>query len=133
MAPAGKFIFALSFIFGCLLLAGCNPAAPVTPTATAVVIDGTLTIYNWDTYIDPVILTDFEEKFGVTINYITFEGPEELLEKVRDGQTAYDVIVPSDYLVAVMRDEGRLQPLRHEHIPNLANLDPEFVGPAYDP
>jgi spermidine/putrescine transport system substrate-binding protein len=52
---------------------------------------------------------------------------------VRAGEVAYDVIVPSDYLVAVLRDEGLLQPLRRENLPNLTNLDPSFISPAYDP
>jgi spermidine/putrescine transport system substrate-binding protein len=136
MASAtGKYIVVLWFTIGSLLLTGCTSLAASTPTAepTAEAIGGSLTVYNWDTYIDPVILSDFEHEFGVTINYQTFEGPEELLENMRAGRVAYDVIVPSDYMVAVMRDEGLLQPLRQENIPNLANLDSSFLNPAYDP
>jgi spermidine/putrescine transport system substrate-binding protein len=139
MTPTGKLYIALWPILGALFLAACagSTSAP-TPTAapetTGTAGDNTvLTVYNWDTYIDPIILENFEEEFGVTVNYLTFEGPEELLANVQAGEVVYDVIVPSDYMVALMRDEGLLQPLRQENIPNLSNLDPDFINPTYDP
>ena len=67
MAPAGKLCIALCIILGSLIFTACNPSTSnSTPTAapeTAVTAGANtvLTVYNWDTYIDPIILDDFEE------------------------------------------------------------------------
>ena len=92
-----------------------------------------LRIYNWDTYIDPTILADFEEEFDVTIEYETFENNEELLDKMQnDDSFNFDVVIPTDYMVEIMRQESLLAPLTKANIPNMANLDSAFVDPSYD-
>lgn len=92
-----------------------------------------LKVYNWDTYIDPEILTSFEEEYGVTVDYQIFDNDFDVLEELRAGPTDYDVIVPSDFVVAMMRKEGLLAPLNKEAVPNVNNLDPTFVSPVFDP
>ncbi len=94
--------------------------------------DRALRIYNWDTYIDPDILTDFEREFDVTIQYELFESNEDMLTQIENG-AVFDVIVPSDYMVEYMREEGLLRELHHENIPNINNLDPTFASPIFDP
>ncbi len=118
-----------------VLLTSC--AAPtalpaVTPTAPNLEANE-LNIYNWDTYIDPTIITDFEQRYGVKINYDVFGSNEELLERVESGQTDYDLVVPSDYMVSIMREKNLLAPLEKENIPNIRNISPEFTSPNYDP
>jgi len=107
------------------------PSPAATPTATPEPQE--LNLYNWDTYIDPALLTDFEKKFGVQINYDIYDGNEELLDRVKANPTAYDLIVPSDYTVTLMRREGLLAPLNKENLPNFKNIDPLFINPALDP
>ena len=80
----------------------------VTPEATEVVLD----FYNWDTYIDPQILADFEKQYGITINYQIFENDDQLVTDLRGGSVAYDLIVPSDINVAILRREKLLQPVQ---------------------
>jgi spermidine/putrescine transport system substrate-binding protein len=53
--------------------------------------------------------------------------------KISSGAVSYDVIVPSDYMVARMRSEGLLLPLDYENIPNAANIGESFRGLYYDP
>ncbi len=102
-----------------------DPAAePPTPV---------LRVYNWDTYIDPEILTSFEDEFGVSIDYQVFDSDNDLLEELRAGGANYDVVVPSDFIVTIMRKEGLLAPLNKESVPNAQNLDPTFVSPVFDP
>lgn len=114
-----------------LLLAACaaSGGAPPPPTPEPAV----LRILNWDTYIDPALLARFEAETGVRVAYSTFGVGDELLAAVRARPDAYDLVVPSDYMVEVMRREGLLAPLDKAGIPNMANLDPLFVSPAYDP
>ena len=52
--------------------------------------------------------------------------------KIKAGASGYDVITPSSYQVAIMADQGMLLDLDHAQIPNLANVDPEYLTIAID-
>ena len=122
-------------VVGALLamVSGCGGAPTPAPSPTADAAGQVLNIYNWDTYIDPVVLTDFEREFGVKIRYDLYENNEAMLATVQAGSTDYDLVVPSDYMVEIMRGEGLLAPLDKNNIPNFQNLDSAFLSPAYDP
>ena len=92
-----------------------------------------LHVYNWSEYIDPQIYEDFEAEFGVHVVEDTFTSNEELLAKLQAGATGYDVIIPSDYMVDIMIEEGLLAELNRENVSNIANIDPKFADPPYDP
>jgi spermidine/putrescine transport system substrate-binding protein len=117
-------------------LAACAAPTPAAPTLrpTATVPAATeLNIFNWDTFIDPQILTDFEQKFGVKINYTTYDSNEELLQILQAGSVDYDLIVPSDYMTAILRSQGRLAALDKDNIPNARNIDPALLNTRFDP
>jgi spermidine/putrescine-binding protein len=95
--------------------------------------DGDLVFYNWSDYIDPDLVTAFEDEFGVTVTEDFYPSNEELLAKVQSGGSGYDVIVPSDYMVNIMRDENLLLELNRDAIPNASNVAGEFSDPPYDP
>ncbi len=128
-----------------LVVAACAaPAAPQAPASggaeEAAAPEGgesgevlELNIYNWSTYIAPETIPRFEERYGVKVNYDIFDSNEELLAKLQGGNPGYDLIVPSDYMVEIMINLGMLEELDHENIPNIANLDPTFQNPRYDP
>ncbi len=92
-----------------------------------------LNVYNWSDYIDPAVLTEFENEFQVKLVYDTFASNEELLAKLQGGAAGYDVVVPSGYMVAIMIGENLLSPIDTSQIPNLKGLDPNFLNPPYDP
>jgi hypothetical protein len=58
---------------------------------------------------------------------------EEMLARVVAGGAQYDVVVPSDYMIEIMIEDGLLLPLTRDAIPNLANVDEDFIDPPYDP
>jgi spermidine/putrescine-binding protein len=95
--------------------------------------DGDLLLYNWSEYMDPDLLTAFGEEHGVTVTEDTYTSNEALLAQIRAGGADYDVIIPSDYMVATMIEEGLLLPLDRDAIPNAANVDETFTSPPYDP
>lgn len=95
--------------------------------------DGDLVFYNWSDYIDPELITQFEEEFGVSVTSDYYPSNEELLAKVQAGGSGYDVIVPSDYMVNIMREEELLLELNNDAIPNASNIADEFADPPYDP
>lgn len=92
-----------------------------------------LHIYNWSEYIDPEVYDAFEAEYGVKIIEDTFSSNEELLAKLQAGAAGYDLIVPSDYMVEIMIEEGLLAEINHDNIPNIANLSDLFKSPPYDP
>ena len=92
-----------------------------------------LSVYNWSDYIDEELLAKYEEEYGVKIIYDTFASNEDLLAKLQAGATGYDVIFPSDYMVAQMAELGLLAEVNKDNIPNMKNLDPNFLDAPYDP
>ncbi len=96
-------------------------------------VDGDLLLYNWSEYMDPDLLVAFGEEFGIGTTEDTFTSNEALLAQIRAGGADYDVIIPSDYMVEIMIEEGLLLALDHDAIPNMANVASEFENPPYDP
>ncbi|MBF2050624.1 MAG: ABC transporter substrate-binding protein [Leptolyngbya sp. IPPAS B-1204] len=92
-----------------------------------------LNIYNWDTYIAPEVLEEFEQRYQVKINYDTYGSNEEMYARIKASDTHYDLIFPADYMIQMMATEGLLQPLNASQIPNLKHIDPNFLNPDYDP
>jgi spermidine/putrescine transport system substrate-binding protein len=90
-------------------------------------------VYNWDTYIGETTVQDFTDATGIAVRYDLYASNDELFAKLRGGNPGYDVVVPTDDYVAKMIVADMLLPLDHAKIPNLANIDPKFADPAYDP
>ena len=100
----------------------------------------TLYVYNWGEYISDGsddsldVNAAFEEyyfkKHGkrITVNYSTYSSNEDLYAKISSEAVSYDVIVPSDYMVQRLWEEGYLAKLNYENIPNIENILPEFLG-----
>ncbi len=109
-----------------LLFAGCGKSAS---SGEEVVV------YNWGEYIDPDVLTEFEEETGIKVVYDEFETNEIMYPKVESGASEYDVICPSDYMIEKMIANDLLQEIHWENIPNVANIDPQYMNESqqFDP
>ena len=104
-----------------------------------------LNVYNWGEYISdgsegsfdtiPEFEKWYEENYGVPVrvNYTTFASNEDMYSKISSGAVSYDVIIPSDYMIARMAKEDMLLPLNFENIPNMQYIDEDFKGLYYDP
>ena len=92
----------------------------------------TLTIFNWGEYIDPDLLKAFEKETGIHVIYETFDSNEAMMTKIQQGGTAYDIAVPSEYMIEKMKEENLLIPLDKSKIPNLKNIDPYFLDLPFD-
>lgn len=114
--------------------------------APAVGKSETLYVYNWGEYISDgsedsldvnAAFEDYcREELGrnVTVNYSTFSSNEDLYAKLSSGAVAYDVIIPSDYMVARLAAEGLLAELNpEENIPNYCYIDDDFKNLYFDP
>ena len=94
---------------------------------------GELNLYNWTDYISPDLLKRFEAETGITVNLDNFDSNETMLSKLQAGGANYDVVVPSDYMVAQMIDLGLLQEVDPAAFPNGSFIKPEFMDVYFDP
>lgn len=104
----------------------------LNPTSAEKGDNKTIYFYNWGDYIDPEILKNFEKESGYKVVYETFDSNEAMITKVEQGATSYDLVVPSDYTVEMMKEKDLLLPLDHSKIKGLENIDPRFMDLAYD-
>lgn len=100
----------------------------------------TISVYNWGEYIsdgsDEGILNvnaEFTKLTGIKVNYTNYATNEELYAKLKGGGASYDIIIPSDYMISRMIEEGMVQKLDFDNIPNFKYTQPSFVNPEYDP
>ena len=132
-------LLAALMLCGCLALAGCGSSGD-GDSSTLI-----LNVYNWGEYISDgsegslntikAFETWYEETYGqkVKVNYSTFDSNESMYAKLSSGAVSYDVIIPSDYMIARMIEEDMLLPLNFDNIPNYEYIDEEFRGLYYDP
>jgi spermidine/putrescine-binding protein len=111
----------------CLIGAAIGARAQAQPQ-----LDPELFVYNWGDYIDPQILKEYEEQFGVRVTYDNFASNEELFAKLQAG-ALYDVVFPSDYMIDRLIKLSLLAELDKANLPNLVNIDPFHLGNYFDP
>jgi len=111
---------------------GESPAGATGADCAVDQVDGDLNFYNWSDYMDPELVTAFEEQYSVDVVEDFYESNEALLAQMQAG-AVYDLIVPSDYMVGIMIETGLLAPLNKTAVPNVANLEARFTELPYDP
>ena len=92
----------------------------------------TLRIYNWGEYTGENIIRNFEEETGATVVMENFDSNEQMYIKVANGE-AYDILVPSDYMIQRLIQEDYLQKLDKSKLDCLDKLVDEVKGLPYDP
>ena len=90
-------------------------------------------VCSWGEYIDTDLIDQFEEETGIRVNYQTAESNETLYSLLKSGGADYDVIVPSDYMIAQLIEEGMLEKLQYDKIPNYSLIDSRFKDLSCDP
>jgi spermidine/putrescine transport system substrate-binding protein len=103
------------------LAAGCGPRRP------------TLHIYTWADYIKPELVQRFERENDCQVVLDTFDSNEVMYAKLKAGAGGYDLIFPSSYMVKLMAGQDMLQPLDPARLPNLKQVDPDYLAIAMDP
>ncbi len=101
--------------------------------------DGRLRVLNWSDYIDPSVIDSFSANTGIFVTYDSSYGSNEDAlathfepKLFRGKPTGYDIIVPTYWLVERLVKDGLVEPLWLERIPNHVNVDPEYLGMAWD-
>jgi spermidine/putrescine transport system substrate-binding protein len=93
---------------------------------------GELNLANWTDYTSPELLTKFEKDTGIKVNLSTYDSNESLLAKMQAGDSGYDVVVPSDYMVQQMAALDLLENVGAASLPNGKNIDPAFLDAYFD-
>lgn len=93
----------------------------------------TLHYFTWSDYVGPDLIEAFERQHGVKVVVDTFSSNEELLAKLQSGATGYDVIVPSDFMAAIMIKQHLLAELDPALVPNARLLDDRLQRLPFDP
>ena len=116
-----RILAALGLAAAVAALAGCAEKKPV------------LHVYTWSDYIKPELVERFEREHDCRVVVDTYASNEEMYAKLKAGATGYDLLFPSSYMVKIMHDQGMLQKLNLDLIPNRANVDPAYMKLAFDP
>ena len=90
-------------------------------------------VCSWGEYIDEDLIGEFEELYGIRVNYQTTDSNETMYSLLKSGGADYDVIVPSDYMISQLIEEGMLAELDYGAIPNFEQIDERFRNLPYDP
>ena len=98
-----------------------------------------INVYNWGEYLSDGedglmdINAEFEKLTGIHVNYTQYETNEAMYAKLKSGANSYDVIIPSDYMISRLIEEGMVQPIDFDNVPNMKYIDPTLLNPTYDP
>ena len=92
----------------------------------------TLYVYNWGEYTGENLIKDFENETGATVVMENFDSNEQMYIKVANGE-AFDILVPSDYMIQRLIGEGYLQKLDHSKLTCMDDLTDAVKGLPYDP
>ncbi len=137
------------FVIASMALAACGggaaTAAPEGPKTTSTgfvcpaaefpmeVTSTEVNIFVWTEYIPVEMLECFELVYGVKVNRDEYSSNEEMYAKVSAGGSNYDLVQPTDYIIALMARQGLLQELDHAKLPVLKNFDPNYLNFEFDP
>jgi putrescine transport system substrate-binding protein len=94
----------------------------------AVAEEKIVNVYNWAEYLDPVIVTQFEEETGIKVNYDVYDSNEMLEAKLMSGNTGYDVVVPTGYFLERQVKAGIYAKIDRKLLKNYDNLDAEILS-----
>lgn len=109
-------LMVLLMVFG---LAGCSSESKEANSSSNSAV---LNVMNWGEYIGEDVIANFEEKFGVKVNYTLYDSNEMLYTKITNDDS-YDVVIPADYMLDRMIREDLLQPLDYSIITNTEYLN----------
>ena len=90
-------------------------------------------VCSWGEYIDESLIEQFELETGITVNYQTVDSNETLYSQLKTGGADFDVVVPSDYMIARLISEGMLAEINYDNVPNFELIGERFKNLSYDP
>ena len=107
--------------------AAATAAASAAASASGAALEGPV---NWLTstpaLADPAAIGAFEAATGIKIAAVPYGTQDEMLTKVRGGQTPFDIVNLDQTQVKLLADEGHILPIPVDQMPNFAKVFPVF-------
>ena len=103
-----------------------------TTSSTKKYAGQTLHVYNAGEYTGENLLSNFEKQTGCKVVMDLFDSNEQMYIKVANGE-AYDVLIPSDYMIERLKQEKLIQPLDQDKITCLEDINDSVKNLSYDP
>lgn len=140
-------VLVLALCAGLFALSGCGGTQTVELDTSKLVgnydapeLRGTeINVYNWGEYISDGsedtlnVIQAFEDLTGIQVNYTMYDSNEDMYAKMKSGGASYDVVFPSDYMIARMIEEGMLQTIDFANVPNYSYISEDFKDLYFDP
>jgi len=101
--------------------------------ATNAPVEDRLLLANWVDYTDPANYKGYTRRVGPKVTVQGYGSNSELLAKLRAGGSRFDIIAPTGGTLKTMIDQGLVQRLNRELIPNMGNIPPAFTKTSFDP
>lgn len=127
------FQIGLSLILITGTLVGCSTLSTVAVPSVPENDEKVLNVFNWSEYLPESVIKEFQEKYGIKVNYLTYSSNEEMLAKIMAGDDIFDISVASDYMVEVMRKQKLMEEINMNNIPNFKNIGGKFKNLSFDP
>lgn len=114
----------ITALFALCLCAGCGKDSA-----------NTLTVINYADYMDPDVISAFEDETGIKVVYEEAITPEELYTKYSSGAISYDLVCTSDYMVQRLINEGEAQKVDFASMEYSKNIGQRFwdISKSFDP
>ena len=121
----------LMLLFSAMLLSSCGPKEAESTESPEgegqSKTDNVVNVYNWGEYIDPEVITEFQQETGIKVVYDMFETNEEMYPVIEAGGVLYDAVCPSDYMIEKMMQNHLLAEIDFKNIPNIKEIGKEYM------
>ena len=95
--------------------------------------EGSLTVFNWEDYIDRSVIEQFENETGIKVNYVCFTTNEDMMVQVEANPGHFDLCFPSEYIVERMISQDMLAEINYDNVPNAKYIIDSLRNASYDP
>lgn len=98
-----------------------------------------INVFNWGEYISNGedgsmdVIAEFQKETGIKVNYTNYETNEEMYNVLKNSNSSYDVIIPSDYMIDKLISENMLEEIDYSNIPNYSNVMDSYKNLQFDP
>ncbi|MHC2998614.1 polyamine ABC transporter substrate-binding protein [Microbacterium sp. HJ5] len=132
-----RFLSIAAIAGGAAALAACSPGGGGSPQpqATGGGLEDSLSVYTWGDYDSPDVVSGFTSELGPKVTLDSYSSNEELIAKLvaAKGTSGYDIVVPTGVFIPQMIENGLLTKFNKDLLPNMSNMDPAYLGRAWDP
>jgi spermidine/putrescine transport system substrate-binding protein len=133
-----RFLSLAALAGGTAALAACAPGGTTTSPssqASGGALESALSVYTWGDYDSPDVVANFTSELGPKVTLDSYSSNEELIAKLiaAKGTSGFDIVVPTGVFIPQMIENGLLTKFNKDLLPNLSNMDPAYLGRAWDP